>query len=238
MNPPESTIDDNSKFKISKLKFKSYLQDFEVKVVESIHGSNEYCCRLWPSAIVLALYVVSRQNDWHSKTILELGAGTALPSLLLHKMGANVIMSDKNTDETLSILKEVCCQNELDFKDVVSVISWSKLSDEMFMLPKIDVLVGSDLFYDKNDILSTIDFFRQYNNEEIEIILAIEFRSSGKEGRFYALLKQYENLCFTKIDMEEFASDVDAMDKYGLSKSHDVTILKCICKNSLKDLRN
>ncbi|KAI0979366.1 hypothetical protein GJ496_001196 [Pomphorhynchus laevis] len=214
MNPPESTIDDNSKFKISKLKFKSYLQDFEVKVVESIHGSNEYCCRLWPSAIVLALYVVSRQNDWHSKTILELGAGTALPSLLLHKMGANVIMSDKNTDETLR-----CRQRD-------------------FLAPTYFTIKMFEYFLDFEDILSTIDFFRQYNNEEIEIILAIEFRSSGKEGRFYALLKQYENLCFTKIDMEEFASDVDAMDKYGLSKSHDVTILKCICKNSLKDLRN
>ncbi|KAF8923812.1 hypothetical protein EDD21DRAFT_391027 [Dissophora ornata] len=68
--------------------YKSEEDTITVKVLELL--DSDFGLYVWPSALVLAEYLFYRLDMFYStpgrsKTILELGAGTALPSLLLAK---------------------------------------------------------------------------------------------------------------------------------------------------------
>ena len=58
----------------------------EVTVTIPEQLAASYGLYLWPSAPVLAWYVWLHQSNFTAQTVLELGAGTALPGLLLAKV--------------------------------------------------------------------------------------------------------------------------------------------------------
>lgn len=75
---------------------------------------------VWPSALVLAEYVshrldMFRGTQGHPKTILELGAGTALPSLLLSKVcrasPSFIIVTDRQDPRVLANIREAVKEN-------------------------------------------------------------------------------------------------------------------------------
>ena len=55
-----------------------------VTIPEQLAAS--YGLYLWPSSPVLAWYLWLQQDQFRHRTVLELGAGTALPGILLAKV--------------------------------------------------------------------------------------------------------------------------------------------------------
>lgn len=49
--------------------------------------SEDFGLFTWPSAIVLACLVWSRREEFRGASVVEIGAGTALPGLLAAKVG-------------------------------------------------------------------------------------------------------------------------------------------------------
>ncbi|XP_069955665.1 histone-arginine methyltransferase METTL23 [Cherax quadricarinatus] len=64
----------------------------EVLIPEVV--SPSYGMYTWPCAPVLAQYVWHHRHGFINRTVLEIGAGTALPGIVAAKCGAQVILSD------------------------------------------------------------------------------------------------------------------------------------------------
>lgn len=79
----------------------------------------------WPSAFVLAAYIVTIASDVYTcNGILELGAGTGLPSIVAAKINKNKITITERAEnkESLLHLQSIVTLNQLDNAKVVGLL--------------------------------------------------------------------------------------------------------------------
>lgn len=72
----------------------------DIHILEKL-DSSEYAISTWPCALLLSAYIVAHSEEFTNKHILELGAGTALPSLVAcHPIvGARHVWASERADE-------------------------------------------------------------------------------------------------------------------------------------------
>ncbi|XP_069808812.1 histone-arginine methyltransferase METTL23 isoform X3 [Dendropsophus ebraccatus] len=85
--------------------------------------------------------------------IPEVGAGVSLPGIVAAKCGANVILSDSAAlPQCLENCVRSCAENELSGVPVIG-LTWGEISPDLLGLPPIDIILGSDVFYEpKGDV--------------------------------------------------------------------------------------
>ncbi|CAM9466224.1 unnamed protein product, partial [Hapterophycus canaliculatus] len=66
-----------------------------VRVVVHEVLSEDFGLFTWPSGVVLACLVWARRREFAGVRVVEIGAGTALPGLLAAKLGASVVLTDR-----------------------------------------------------------------------------------------------------------------------------------------------
>lgn len=78
----------------------------------------------------------------------QLGAGVSLPGVVAARCGAKVILSDHaEAPSCLENCRRSCQANGV--QDVVVLgLTWGDLSPDVILLPKLDLILGSDVFYD------------------------------------------------------------------------------------------
>ncbi|XP_051570465.1 histone-arginine methyltransferase METTL23-like isoform X4 [Myxocyprinus asiaticus] len=108
----------------------------------------QYGMYVWPCAVVLSQYVWMAREELQHKTVLELGAGVSLPGVVAAKCGAHVILSD-SADFPLCLenCRRSCNVNNLPSVPVIG-LTWGQISPELLSLPPVDVILGSDVFYE------------------------------------------------------------------------------------------
>ncbi|XP_044037478.1 methyltransferase-like protein 23 [Siniperca chuatsi] len=121
---------------------------------------------VWPCAVVLAQYLWTQRDELRDKTVLELGAGVSLPGVVAGRCGAKVILSDNaTTPQCLENCRRSCEVNGLH--DVLVLgLTWGDVSPDLVLLPKLDIILGSDVFYepqDFEDVLVTVAFLLREN---------------------------------------------------------------------------
>ena len=89
---------------------------------------------------------------------LQLGAGTALPGVLAGRLGAHVTLSDAcHLTHCLDNCQRSCQANDLTGVKVIG-LTWGQFSPEVLQLGQMDVILGSDCFYDtKGDVTMVHD---------------------------------------------------------------------------------
>lgn len=72
----------------------------------------------------------------------------SLPGVVAARCGAVVILSDAaDRPACLENCRRSCEANDLSDVPVVGV-SWGEISPDLVLLPELDVILGSDIFYD------------------------------------------------------------------------------------------
>jgi predicted nicotinamide N-methyase len=89
---------------------------FRVKIAEAEWNDEKktlFATMLWNGAKNLGHYLINQASDKViERSVLELGAGVGLPSLVCGAMGASfVCVSDYPTDHILSVIQENICLN-------------------------------------------------------------------------------------------------------------------------------
>jgi predicted nicotinamide N-methyase len=142
--------------------------------------AKEFGARTWVAAEVLAAHL---HRHWHARyrrgeptdetRVLELGAGTSLPGLVLHELGARVVLTD--TSEEGCVLSNIfqivsACDEKKILRDgdakrardarfrakppslEVRHLHWGRLDAEAVALAKtgFDVVIGADVLYGKS----------------------------------------------------------------------------------------
>ncbi|XP_058845934.1 methyltransferase-like protein 23 isoform X2 [Acipenser ruthenus] len=126
----------------------------------------QYGMYVWPCAVVLAQYVWHHKEALQQKSVLEIGAGVSLPGVVAGRCGARVILSDSaELPACLENCRRSCEVNGLRDVSVVG-LTWGQVSPDLLILPALDIILGSDVFYepeDFEDVLVTVFFLLRRN---------------------------------------------------------------------------
>ncbi|BFZ02603.1 hypothetical protein BsWGS_05642 [Bradybaena similaris] len=141
-----------------------------------------YGLYIWPCAPVLAQYVWLNRNRVTGKHVLEIGAGTSLPGVVASKCGARVTLSDRSTSpQCLSL-----CHHSAELNDLTGVsvmgLTWGQVTPSLVSLPKVDIILASDCFYDTKDfenVMMTLSYLL-HKNPEAEVWCCYQERSSER----------------------------------------------------------
>jgi len=134
---------------------------------------------VWPSGEVLA-HLMS-DFDIKGKRILEVGCGIALSSLVLNQRDADITATDYHP-EAGNFLQENTELNE--GRDIPFIrTGWA---DEETNLGKFDLIIGSDLLYERGHAELLSEFLNQHANDRCEIIIIDPGR--GHHARFSKLM--------------------------------------------------
>ncbi|CAL1542226.1 unnamed protein product [Lymnaea stagnalis] len=170
----------NASFKIFTFNNKSTREVLTVKIPELTDA--DYGLYIWPCAPVLAQYIWLRKGFITGKKVLEIGAGTALPGIVAAKCGAKVILSDStNYPLCLDI-----CHKSAELNDVTEIsvvgITWGQVTSVLVNLPKLDIVLASDCFYDSKDfedVVMTLSYVL-HRNPNAEVWCTYQERSSER----------------------------------------------------------
>ena len=121
---------------------------------------------------------ILKENQKNLK-ILELGAGTALPTIFAAKLGHKVVITDLK--KNINLIKENIILNNLKENDSVKVetLSWEKEDDIKRIKgesPVFDVIIGSELIYMDEYFDDLINVLKNFSNSETVMIISYKIR--------------------------------------------------------------
>jgi predicted nicotinamide N-methyase len=119
---------------------------------------------LWPSGQVLA--GVMGGFDLRDKRVLELGCGLGLASLVVHRRGGDVTASDCHP-LAASFLAENLKLNGLPAMKY-SNADWGRTNPQ---LGRFDVIIGSDVLYDRGQPQALSQFIDRHSETEVEVLI-------------------------------------------------------------------
>lgn len=134
---------------------------------------------VWPSAQVLAHLM--NDFDIKGKRILEVGCGIALSSLLLNQRHADITATDYHPEAGNFLQENTELNHNLNIPFVRT--GWG---DEETDLGTFDLIIGSDLLYERGHAELLSHFLDQHANEHCEIIIVDPGR--GHHARFSKLM--------------------------------------------------
>ncbi|KAI8991044.1 hypothetical protein BDF20DRAFT_18563 [Mycotypha africana] len=179
-----------------------------------------YGCYIWPSALVMAEFVWFFKSEFENKVLLEVGAGTSLPSLLLAKASIlkRAILSD--TQSTLPVIQGCVDLNTLEIPVHIQALNWGTFgtaedSIDTFVQntveakwnTKIDYIIGSDTFYEPSqfeNLLTLVSYVIHQHNPQCKFITAYQERSPKRSIQY--LLDKWHLKC-KLIPKESFDFD-------------------------------
>ncbi|XP_026211355.1 methyltransferase-like protein 23 isoform X2 [Anabas testudineus] len=214
----------------------------------------QYGMYVWPCAVVLAQYLWTQREELRGKTVLEvkkcftlgsellfcksstfvyaqscfffpqLGAGVSLPGVVAAKCGAKVILSDSTkTPLCLENCRRSCEANSLHDVVVMGII-WGEISPDLVLLPKLDIILGSDVFYepqDFEDVLVTVAFLLR-KNPRAQFWTTYQERSA--DWSIEALLYRWKLNC-VEVPLETFDANKSELAGSNLPGRHIIQMI-------------
>ncbi|NP_001086389.1 methyltransferase-like protein 23 [Xenopus laevis] len=184
----------------------------------------QYGMYVWPCAVVLAQYLWYHRKNLADKRVLEVGAGVSLPGILAAKCGAKVILSDSaEMPQCLENCRRSCKMNNIVGVPVIG-LTWGEVSPDLLDLPPIDIILGSDVFYepkDFEDILLTVRFLME-RMPQAEFWTTYQVRSA--DWSVEALLCKW-NLKCTNVPLKTFDADNECLAGSELPGRHTVQMM-------------
>jgi predicted nicotinamide N-methyase len=119
---------------------------------------------LWASGEALANLML--EQDIEGKRILEVGCGIALASLVLNHRGGDISASDIHPQ-----VGEFLLENTRINQDVPIPFFQGDWEDESSGLGGFDLIIGSDLLYERSHVIPLAGFIDRHANPSCEVIL-------------------------------------------------------------------
>jgi len=105
-----------------------------------------YYAELWPSALALARHLAAWPGRLSGKTVVELGCGLGLPSLVAASRGARVLATDFHPHNE-RFLRRNAALNDLPLI-TYQVVDWNAPPPGLIA----DLIIGSDLLYEARNV--------------------------------------------------------------------------------------
>ena len=184
--------------------------------------NRSYGLYTWPCAPVLAQYVFHERRRFAGAHVLELGAGTALPSIVAAKLGARVTVTDcAGAPQLLAN-----CRRALELNGVQAAVlglSWGLVSPELLQLPPAQFVLGSDVFYDEplfEEVLRSVAFLLEAS-PRAEFVFSYQERSADR--CLQPLLDKWR-MSARQVPLAAFGADGPAIAGSDLPGNHSVQL--------------
>ncbi|XP_029872040.1 methyltransferase-like protein 23 isoform X1 [Aquila chrysaetos chrysaetos] len=185
---------------------------------------SQYGMYVWPCAVVLAQYLWVHRRSLPGKRVLEVGAGVSLPGVLAAKCGAEVTLSDsEELPQCLRNCRRSCLLNRLPHVPVLG-LTWGRVSPELLSLAPVDIILGSDVFFDPKDfedILTTIYFLLE-KNPHAQFWTTYQVRSA--DWSIEALLCKWK-LKNIHVPLHSFSADKEHLASSSLPGRHTIEMM-------------
>ncbi|KAJ7535481.1 hypothetical protein O6H91_12G035700 [Diphasiastrum complanatum] len=194
---------------------------FCIKIREVMQ--EDYGLYIWPCSIALAEYVWQQRHRFVGTTVLELGAGTALPGIVASKVGANVTLTDRSdANEVFENMMETTALNGANCK--IQSLTWGEFDESLFNLEVPNIILGADVLYeskDFDDLFATVSFLL-HDDPEAVFITTYQRRSGHRLIEY--LVAKWNLRCTKLIDAFSF---MPCHKEYSLSVSIELVELQC-----------
>ncbi|KAI8611521.1 putative methyltransferase-domain-containing protein [Chytriomyces sp. MP71] len=172
----------------------------QVVISETLHDPP--ASHLWPSALALARYIWHNRSHLKqscaSRTVLELGCGTALPGLLAAKLsiGSSVLLTDSSC---LDLVRDSVQLNALGSTASAHELLWGDFDRlEQFtdsLQDPIGVILCADVFYERvhfESLIATIAFLLQDSKERVSSRNPVQDLTDRAVALPYCILAYHE----------------------------------------------
>jgi predicted nicotinamide N-methyase len=106
--------------------------------------------RTWEASLLLSEYLLSLPLQ--GKSVLELGAGTGLSSIVASKLGAKVLSTD-GSEQVIQKLQDNFALNSVEIE--TGTLWWDEDDEDILHGRQWDFVVGADITYDE-DVCSAL----------------------------------------------------------------------------------
>jgi predicted nicotinamide N-methyase len=166
----------------------------------------------WDGSYFIYKYLLSNvfNNNSNIKNILELGAGTSLPSMIsLLKGNFTVVTTD--IPKLIPQINEIMELNKKNFnkqsKSIVTELSWEKKEDiekvqKLMDNKPFDLIIGSELVYLDDLFDDLINVIRTFSDENTYIILSYKIRLPSMVEDFTNKLKKYFEIIYIDYQLK------------------------------------
>ena len=157
--------------------------------------------------------------------IIFLILGTGLPGIVASKLGAVVTLSESATlPKSLQHLRRSCELNGVLSQVRIEGITWGLFLSSLFTLGPLDLILGSDCFYDPSvfeDIIVTVAFLLE-RNPSAKFLCTYQERSA--DWSIEHLLNKW-NLKCSHIPINKLGAD-SGLDIHELMQDHTIHLLE------------
>ena len=169
-----------------------------------------YWAKVWPSAIALLNVLQKHPSLIRDKTVLELGAGIGLPSLLMTNETKAIQVSDYNSEAVELLQKNIA---HLQLQNVQALqMNWNNLPENI----DPEVVILSDVNYDPTQFETLTKLIEKFIHQGCTIILSTPQRIMASP--FVLALSEFI-----------IADYVEMVDENGVTKEISILVLS---KNS------
>ncbi|NWX11648.1 MET23 protein, partial [Aegotheles bennettii] len=155
---------------------------------------------------------------------LQVGAGVGLPGVLAARCGAAVTLSDsEELPRCLRNGRRSCRANGLPHVPVLG-LTWGRVSPALLALPPVDIILGSDVFFDPKDfedILTTVYFLLE-KNPRAQFWTTYQVRSA--DWSIEALLCKWK-LKNVLVPLHSFGADKEHLAGSSLPGRHTIEMM-------------
>jgi predicted nicotinamide N-methyase len=151
---------------------------------------------VWPSALVLAGHM--QKIELGERRVLEVGCGLALASLVVHRRGGAITASDHHPLAEAFLLENLRLNGMAPLRYERG--DWATANP---LLERFDLIVGSDVLYDRDQPDQLCEFISLHANVGAEVIIADPDRgnrSSFSRGMYNLGFERTERLVRTLPD--------------------------------------
>jgi len=169
-----------------------------------------YWAKVWPSAIALVKVIQKHPSLIRDKTVLELGAGIGLPSLLMASEAKTIQVSDYDSEAVELLRKNIAY---LQLQNVQALqIDWNDLPENI----NPEVIILSDVNYDPTQFETLTKLIEKFIHQGCTIILSTPQRIMASP--FVLALSEFI-----------IAEYLEMVDENGVTKEISILVLS---KNS------
>src|SRR3954454_20968601 len=127
-----------------------------------------YWARPWPSGVGLAGHLHDHPPR-PDTTVLEVGCGLALPSVMAAKAGARVLATDGNTDAVV-FAAHVLALNEVEGE--TAHVDWSTHGDALVARGPFDLVLAADVLYTRANVDAAAELFPRLGTPGGSLLIA------------------------------------------------------------------